>query len=180
MTTTSNTATYAIDATHSSAEFMARHMMISKVRGHFGKLGGTLTIPEGAQVPSQVDVEIDAASIDTRDDQRDGHLRSADFLDAENHPTITFKSTKISGSGPSFTVIGDLTIHGVTKPVEIDATYEGQGKDPWGGERIAFSGETKINRKNFGLTWNQALETGGVLVGEEITIELSVEAVRQA
>lgn len=181
MTTTSDTlATYALDPSHSSAEFIARHMVISKVRGRFGKLSGTLSVPNGAKVPTQIAVEIDAASLDTREEQRDGHLKSADFLDTDKHPTITFKSTRITGSSPSFTVIGDLTVHGVTKPVEIDATFDGEGKDPWGNERIAFSGETKINRKDFGLTWNQALETGGVLVGEEIKIELSVEAVRQA
>lgn len=181
MTTTSDTlATYAIDPSHSSAEFIVRHMVISKVRGRFGKFSGTLSIPSSAQVPEQIAVEIDAASIDTREDQRDAHLKSADFLHTEKHPTITFTSTRINGSAPSFTVIGNLTIHGVTKSVEIDATFDGEGKDPWGNERIAFSGETKINRKDFGLTYNQVLETGGVLVGEEVKIELSVEAVRQA
>jgi polyisoprenoid-binding protein YceI len=181
MTTTSDTlATYALDPAHSSAEFTARHMVISKVRGRFGTLSGTLTVANGGQVPTQISAEIDAMSIDTREEQRDGHLKSADFLDVEKYPTITFKSTKITGSGPSFTIVGDLTVRGVTKPVQIDASFEGQGKDPWGNERLGFSGETKINRKDFGLTWNQLLETGGAIVGEEIKIELNVEAIRQA
>ena len=181
MTATSETvAQYAIDQAHSHAEFIVRHMVISKVRGRFGTIAGTIGIADGAEVPSRVDVAIDAASIDTRDEQRDGHLRSADFLDVEQFPTLTFAGTAISGSGPSFTLTGDLTIRGVRKSVAIDATFDGRGKDPWGNERIAFSGQTKINRKDWGLNWNQALEAGGVLVGEEVTIELSVEAIRQS
>jgi polyisoprenoid-binding protein YceI len=176
--TTQDTQKYTIDNAHSSAEFTVRHMVISKVRGRFGKLTGTIEIPAGADVPSAVAVEIDATSIDTREEQRDGHLKSADFLETEKYPTITFVSTGAKGDGPEFTLSGLLTIHGVTRPVEVKAEYEGRGKDPWGNERIGFSGHVAINRKDYGLGWNQALETGGVLVGEEVKIDLSVEAIK--
>jgi polyisoprenoid-binding protein YceI len=181
MTTTSQSlATYAIDASHSNVEFTARHMVITKVRGRFGKFTGTLTIADGAEVPTAVSVEIETASVDTRDEQRDTHLRSGDFLETEKYPAMTFVGTKIAGSGPSFTITGDLTLHGVTKPVTLDAEYEGRGKDPWGNERISFGAKTKINRKEFGLTWSQTLETGGLLVSDEIAIELEIQGIRQA
>jgi polyisoprenoid-binding protein YceI len=181
MSTTSQTlTTYAIDPSHSNVEFTARHMVITKVRGRFGKFAGTLTVADDAEVPTAVAIDIDAASVDTREEQRDTHLRSADFLDAETHPQLTFTSKAITGSGSSFTVTGDLSIHGVTKSVTLDAEFEGRGKDPWGNERISYSAKTKINRKDFGLTWNQALETGGLLVSEEIVIGLEIQAIRQA
>jgi polyisoprenoid-binding protein YceI len=181
MTTTAESlVTYAIDASHSAVEFIARHMVITKVRGRFGKFSGTLKVADGAEVPSAVAVEIDAASIDTREEQRDGHLRSGDFLDVETFPTLAFTSTAISGSGSSFKVTGDLTILGVTKPVALEAEYEGRGTDPWGNARISYSAKTKISRKEFGLTWNQTLETGGLLVSDEIAIELEIQAIRQA
>ncbi len=181
MTTTPQTIqTFAIDPVHSSAEFVVRHLVISKVRGRFGTLSGTISVPAGSDVPSEVSAEIDASSIDTHEEQRDAHLRSADFLHAEQHPTLTFKSTAIKGTADSFTISGHLTIRGVTKSVEIDAQLEGRGPDPYGGTRIGYSGETKINRKDFGLAWNQALETGGVVVGDEVRIELNLEAVLQA
>jgi polyisoprenoid-binding protein YceI len=176
--TTQNTQRYAIDPAHSAAEFVIRHMVIAKVRGRFRTLTGTIEVPAGADVPTSVSVELDVDSIDTHEDQRDGHLKSPDFLDAAKYPKITFTSTGVTGSGPSFKVTGDLTIHGVTRSVVLDAEYEGRGKDPWGNERIGYSGQTAINRKDYGLTWNQSLETGGVLVGEEVRIEVTVEAIK--
>ncbi len=132
---------------------------------------------------SSVEVEVDTASIDTGVEQRDGHLRSADFLDVESHPVLTFRSRRVEGAsleeGSRFRVVGDLTIRGTTREVVLDATYEGRGRDPWGGERASFSATTKIDRREFGLTWNQALETGGILVGNEIKISLEVQAVKQ-
>ncbi|HTW85956.1 MAG TPA: YceI family protein [Candidatus Sulfotelmatobacter sp.] len=177
--TTQSTEKYAIDSAHSSADFVVRHMVIAKVRGRFGKLTGTIDVPAGAEVPTSATAEIDVNSIDTREEQRDGHLKSADFLEADKYPTITFVSTGTEGNGPSFTLKGMLSIHGVTREVAIAAEYEGRGKDPWGNERIGYSGHVTINRKDYGLTWNQALETGGVLVGDEVRIEITVEAIKQ-
>jgi polyisoprenoid-binding protein YceI len=171
-------ATYAADPAHSHIDFSVRHLMISKVRGAFESFTATLEVPDGTNLPSAVSAEIDAASIDTRVADRDSHLRSADFLDAATYPKLTFQSRSISGDASGFTIEGDLTIHGVTKPVTFDAEFEGSGKDPWGNDRAAYSASAKINRKEFGLTWNQALETGGVAVGEEITISIQLEAVK--
>jgi polyisoprenoid-binding protein YceI len=178
-TTTQGTQKYTIDPAHSSAEFIVRHMVIAKVRGRFAKLSGSIEVPAGSDVPSAISAEIETSSVDTREEQRDAHLKSPDFLEADTYPTITFRATSIAGSGPDFTVTGDLTIHGVTHSVTIKAEYEGRGKDPWGNERIGYSGHTAINRKEFGLGWNQALETGGVLVGDEVKIELNIEAIKQ-
>ena len=176
------TTTWTIDAGHSIAEFSAKHMMISTVKGRIADLRGTLTIDPASPERSSVEVELDAASIDTRSEQRDGHLRSPDFLDVEQFPLITFRSRRVEGAtatpGAGFRVVGDLTIRGVTREVELDATFEGQGKDPWGGERVSFSATTKIDRRDFGLTWNAALETGGVLVSNDVRIALEVQAVR--
>ena len=179
MTTTQTAKTYSIDPAHTTAEFVVRHLMISKVRGRFTSLTGTIQVPEGTGVPTSVDVTIDAASVDTHEEQRDGHLRSADFLDAEKFPKITFKSTGVDGTGDAFKVSGDLTIRGVTRPVVLDTTFEGRGSDPWGNERVGYEAHTKINRKDYGLAWNQALEAGGVVVGDEVKIELNVEAIAQ-
>jgi polyisoprenoid-binding protein YceI len=179
LTATQTTATYALDPAHTTAEFVVRHLMISKVRGRFTSVAGTIEVAEGSHVPTSVDVTIDAGSIDTREPQRDAHLKSTDFLEAETYPAITFKSTGIDGSGDAFKVLGDLTIHGVTRPVVLDATFEGRTNDPWGNERIGFEAHAKISRKDFGLEWNQALETGGVVVGDEVKIELNVEAIAQ-
>lgn len=175
-TQTQALATYRIDQSHSTVEFIARHLMISKVRGRFASFQGGLEIPEGATVPTKIDVTIDANSIDTREEQRDNHLRSADFFEVEKYPALTFTSKRFEGSGNSFEVTGDLTIHGVTKEVTLEAEFEGRGNDPWGGTRVGYSAHTKINRKDFGLTWNAALEAGGVVVSDEIKIELNVEA----
>ncbi len=171
--------TYAIDATHSSVEFVVRHMMITKVRGRFGAVSGSIALAPGSSVPTAIAAVIDASSVDTREAQRDGHLRSADFFDVERFPQLTYKSTRIEGDGESFRVYGDLTLHGVTREVVLDGEFEGRGSDPWGGQRVSFSAQTKINRKDFGLSWNQALETGGMLVSEEVRIELNVQAVLQ-
>lgn len=170
-------ATFALDPAHSSVEFTARHMVFSRVRGTFPKFTLELVVDETTNLPTAVSTVIDATSIDTNVADRDAHLKSPDFLDVEKYPTISFLSTRIAGSPDAFTIDGDLTIHGVSKAVTLKATVDGRGKDPWGNDRIAFSASTTINRKDFGLTWNQALETGGVLVGEAIEIAITLQAV---
>ena len=170
--------TWNLDPSHSSVEFAVKHMMISTVRGRFADVKATVVADESNLVSASVNAEIAVASIDTRADQRDAHLRSADFFDAGQFPTITFRSTKIERRGDELRVFGDLTIRGVTRQIVLDVTDEGRGRDPWGGERAGFSGTAKINRRDFGLTWNQALETGGVLVGEEVRISIDAEFVR--
>ena len=173
--------TWNIDPSHSAIAFSVRHMVISKARGRFTKWSGELQFDADKPRASSVQVTIDPASIDTAEAQRDAHLRSADFLDVEKFPTASFRSTKVEEvESGVYRVIGDLTVHGVTKPVVLDVTYEGTGKDPWGGERAGFSGGTSIDRKDFGLRWNQALETGGVLVGDKVELMLEIEAVKQA
>jgi polyisoprenoid-binding protein YceI len=155
-------------------------MMISKVRGRFENFSGTINFNEDNPAASTVNVEIDTASINTREEQRDGHLRSPDFLNVENHPKLTFKSTRVvQTSSNSGQLIGDLTIRGVTQEVTLDVEYAGQAKSPWGTTSAGFSGTTTINRKDWGLEWNQALETGGVLVGDKIQIEIELELVKQ-
>jgi polyisoprenoid-binding protein YceI len=178
-TSTTARTTWSIDPAHSHVEFAVRHLMISTVKGRFGLVTGT--VKTGADLAKgEVDVEIDAASIDTREAQRDAHLKSADFFDVERYPTITFRGAQITDvSGDRFKLTGDLTIHGVTREVTLDVTSEGRGKDPWGGERAGFSATTKIKRSDFGLTWNQVLETGGIAVGDEIKISLDIEAIKQ-
>jgi polyisoprenoid-binding protein YceI len=171
-------ASYSIDTTHSSVNFAVRHMVVAKVRGRFTKFSGSFAFDSADLSKSSVSVAIDVASIDTHEPQRDGHLRSPDFLDAENHKEITFKSTRVEGSGSELRVVGDLTIRGVTREVTLDVEHHGGGKDPWGNEKVGFSAKTSINRKDFGLAWNQVLETGGVLVGEKVEIEIDVEAVK--
>lgn len=169
---------YTIDAAHSSVGFAVRHMVVSKTRGRFTKFSGTFAFdPENPQA-SHVAVTIEAASVETHDAQRDGHLKSADFFDAENHKELTFKSKRVEGKGGDLKVIGDLTIRGTTHEVTLDVEYAGGGKDPWGNERAGFSGKTSINRKDYGLTWNSTLETGGLLVGEKVEIEIDVEAIK--
>lgn len=174
------TTTWTIDPVHSAAEFKVKHMMISNVKGRFTGVAGSLNLDLDDVLNSSVEASIDAASIDTRDPQRDAHLRSADFFDVEKFPTLTFKSARISrDSNGELAVTGDLTIHGVTRTV----TFEVEGpssptKDPWGNLRVGLSATTKINRKDFGLTWNAALETGGILVGDDVTITLDVQFVK--
>jgi polyisoprenoid-binding protein YceI len=173
-------STWKIDPSHSNVEFAVKHLMISTVKGHIADVEGEIVIADGVPSRSSVTATLKAASIDTRTGQRDDHLRSADFLDAANFPELTFKSTRITGDGSDFKVTGDLTIRGVTREVTLDATNEGSGKDPWGGDRIAFSATTKLDRREFGLTWNQAIEAGGVLVGNDVKVSIDVQAVKQA
>jgi polyisoprenoid-binding protein YceI len=171
-----STTTWNIDPVHSIAEFKVKHMMISNVKGHFSKIAGSLTIDESDHANSHVEATIDAASIETRDDQRDGHLKSEDFLHVEKFPTLIFRSTSISRVGDGLSVEGDLSIRGVTRKVVF--AVEGPTsptKDPWGNTRIGISATTKINRQDFGLVWNAALEAGGILVGDEVTIALDVQ-----
>ena len=174
------TTTWNIDPVHTTTEFKVRHMMITNVKGHFKPVSGVITVDEADISRSQVEASIDAASIDTREPDRDAHLRSADFLDVEKFPTLTFTSTRVTRAGQTnLEVEGDLTIHGVTrKSTFLVEGPTAPGKDPWGNLRIGLSASTKINRKDFGLTWNAALETGGILVGDEVTITLDVEAVQ--
>jgi polyisoprenoid-binding protein YceI len=170
---------YTIDTTHSDVSFSVRHMVFAKVRGHFTKWSATFAFDEADPSKSSVDVSIDAASIDTREAQRDGHLKSADFLDVEKFPTITFKSKRVERTSQGhFKVAGDLTVHGVAKEAVLDVEETGRGKDPWGNSRVGFVGKTSIHRADWGLKWNQALETGGVLVGEKVDIEIEVEAIQ--
>jgi polyisoprenoid-binding protein YceI len=174
--------TWNIDTSHSGVHFSIRHMVIAKVRGAFERFTGTLELDEANPAAAKVAVRIDAASIDTREEKRDAHLRSADFFDVARYPELTFESTKVEKlDDERYRVTGALTIHGVTKEVVLDADSLGAGKDPWGNrDRIAFSAQTTINRKDFGLAWNQALEAGGVLVGEKVEISLDVQAVKAA
>jgi polyisoprenoid-binding protein YceI len=171
--------TYAIDPTHSAVHFSVRHMMLSNVRGEFTKVAGTIEFDPQAPAHSSIAATIDAASINTRDEGRDGHLKSADFLDVEKFPSITFRSKQISLHGDEAKVTGDLTIHGVTREITLDVEgTTAEIKDPWGKHRVGTSATAKLSRKDFGLTWNAALETGGVMVGDEVKITIEVEAVR--
>ena len=179
-TATATATTWKIDPAHSHVEFAVRHLLISTVKGRFGGVEGTVRTDEANPAAADVNVTIDAASIDTREAQRDAHLKSADFFDVENFPTLTFRGTRVTGApADRFTLTGDLTIHGVTREITLDVTSEGRGKDPWGGERAGYSATTKINRSDFGLTWNLALETGGFVVGDEIKISLDLELLKQ-
>jgi polyisoprenoid-binding protein YceI len=179
-TTEVTTTTWNIDPVHSTAQFKVKHMMISNVKGEFNAVTGALKLDGTDITKSRIEASIDAATISTRDAQRDAHLKSADFLDVDKFPVLTFKSTRISKTGDSeLAVEGDLSIHGVTRNVVFEV--EGPSapmKDPWGNTRIGLSATTRINRKDFGLTWNAALETGGILVGDEVAITLDVEFVK--
>ena len=168
--------TFTLDPAHSSVEFTVRHMVFSKVRGNFTSFALDLDVDEATNLPTSLKATIDASSVATHVADRDAHLKSPDFLDVAQFPSITFASSSITGSAAAFTIDGTLTLHGVSKPVTLAATFDGRGKDPWGNDRLAYSASTKINRKDFGLTWNQALETGGLVVGEDLEIALSIEA----
>ena len=171
--------TFEIDTSHSTLQFVARHLMVSKVRGRFGSYSGIITIADDP-LESSVTVTIDPATVDTGDDGRDAHLISADFFAVEEHPEITFRSTAVRPvTGNRFDVDGELTIRGVTKTVTIPAEFEGVAGDPWGNERIGFSAQVEVDREAFGLTWNQALEAGGVLVAKTVKIDIDVQGVRQ-
>lgn len=177
---TTTRTTWRFDPAHTSVEFKAKHMMVTTVKGRFTQVTGTIVGDIDDPTLAEVDVEIDAGSIDTRNDQRDAHLRSADFLEVEKYPTITFKSTRVERKDEdSYKAIGNLTIHGVTREVEIDVDVNGVGKTPFGTEVVGLEGKTQINRKDFGLTWNVGLEAGGWLVGDEIKVELDIEAIKQ-
>lgn len=172
--------TWKIDGSHTNVEFAVRHLMVSTVRGRFGTVEGTLVLDRERPEGSLVDVTIDVASIDTRNEQRDNHLRSGDFFDAESYPHITFKSTSVVPAGDEkYAVHGDLTIRGVTHPVTLDAEVHGFNTSPWGKHVVGLEGKTTISRKQFGLEWNVALETGGVMVGDEVRISLDLEAIEE-
>jgi polyisoprenoid-binding protein YceI len=175
--------TWQIDPNHSSVEFAVKHMMFTTVRGRFKDVKGTITADEDNPDRSSVEVEIGAASIDTGVADRDVHLRSADFLDVEKHPTITFRSKRVEGAakreGDKFKLTGDLAIRGKTMEITLDCEYEGTGTDPWGGTRAGARATGEIDRREWGLQWNQALETGGVLVANKVKIEVEVQAVKQ-
>jgi polyisoprenoid-binding protein YceI len=171
--------TYALDPTHSSVAFSVRHLMVSKTKGRFADFDATVTIAEDP-LESSVEVEIRVASVDTREESRDAHLQSADFFDAEQYPVITYRSTKVAPDGRGgFVVDGDLTVRDVTVAVPLAVSFEGGAVDPWGNARIGFEAHAELDREAFGLTWNQALETGGVLVGKAVKIDIEAEAVKQ-
>lgn len=174
-------ATWTVDTVHSEIGFSVKHMMISKAKGVFEKFDAVIEADVEDLTDAKIEVNIDPASINTRNEDRDNHLRSADFFDVENNPNLTFVATDIKKKSASdYDVTGDLTIRGVTKPATFDINFAGQSKDPMGGNKVAgFSGKTKISRKEFGLVWNASVETGGVLVGDEVTIHLELELHKQ-
>lgn len=175
------TGTYTIDPTHSRIGFVARHAMVTKVRGSFNEFEGSGYFDAEDPSRSHLELTIQAASIDTRNADRDGHLRSNDFFDMENHPEITFKSTAVEAVDPeTYQVTGDLTIKDVTKPVTVEFEYSGTAVDPYNNTRIGFEGKTTVNRKDWGIAWNAALDAGGVLVSEKVTLEFEVSAIRVA
>ena len=177
--TESLTGTYDLDPAHSRLGFVARHAMVTKVRGQFREFAGTLHLDEADPSSSTAEVTIQVASLTTAQEQRDEHLRGADFFDVERYPTITFRSTAAERLGAdTYRLTGDLTIRGVTRPVSIDFEHTGSAVDPFGNHRTGFEGRTQVNRKDWGLTWNVALETGGILVSDKVSLELDVSAVR--
>ncbi|MDO5677246.1 MAG: YceI family protein [Propionibacteriaceae bacterium] len=172
--------TYVLDPSHTTFSFVTRHAMVTKVRGSFEEFEGQGVVDGANPSASHLEVKINAASVNTRNADRDGHIRSADFFDVENYPTITFKSTDFAVHGNTVDVTGDLTIKDVTKSITIPLEYQGSAKDPFGNNRIGFEGSTQVLRSDFGLTWNAALETGGFLVSDKITLEIEVSAIEQA
>ncbi|MCO0599222.1 YceI family protein [Peribacillus butanolivorans] len=172
---------WAIDPTHSAIEFSVKHMMIAKVKGSFNKFEANISANPSDLTTAEIDFTVDVASIDTRNADRDNHLRSADFFDVEKNPTLTFKSMKIVKTGDDeYDVTGDVTLNGFTNEETFAITFEGQGKDPWGNEKAGFSGKGKVKRSDYGLTYNAALETGGVLIGDQITLTIEIEAAKEA
>jgi polyisoprenoid-binding protein YceI len=170
---------WTLDPVHSEVGFVVRHLMVSKVRGKFATFTGTITVAENP-LESTVEATIDASSISTGDDNRDAHLRSSDFFEVDNHPQLVFQSTSVAPKGSDYVLTGDLTIHGVTRPVDLTLEYNGTSPDPWGGTRAGFSAQTEISRKDFGIEFNMPLEGGGVVVGDKVQINLEVEAILQA
>lgn len=172
--------TFTLDPAHTRVGFVARHLMVTKVRGHFAEVEGTITIAE-EPLQSTAEATIGTASITTGSDDRDNHLRSGDFLEVEAHPTIGFRIAKVLGHrGATYTALGELTIKGVTREVELEVELDGVARDPWGNEKLALTASTEIDREDFGMTWNVALETGGVLVSKRVKIEVEAQAVRSA
>ena len=172
---------WTIDPAHSVVEFAVKHLMFSTVKGRFPNVSGAIALNDADLSASSVTAEIDTASIHTGEPNRDAHLRSGDFLDVENFPSITFESTGVVPRGSnSFVIVGNLTLHGVTQEVTLEAELAGKGTDPWGGQRAGFTASTSISRKEFGLTWNQGLEAGGVLVSDQVKISLEIQATQQA
>ena len=176
------TERWEIDSSHSGIHFSVRHLVIAKVRGQFSRWSGALVVPDGDFTRASVEAVIDASSIDTGVPDRDAHLKSADFFDVAQFPDLTFKASRVEAAKPGgeLKLVGELTIKGITREVELQVEQLGELKDPWGNQRAAFSAKTAIDRKDFGLTWNQVLETGGLAVGERVTIEIELQAVRQA
>ena len=174
------TETWNLDASHSSIHFSVRHLVIAKVRGQFTRWSGAFTVEDGDFSRAKVTATIDASSIETGVADRDKHLKSADFFDVASFPEIKFESTRIEAAGKEhWKLIGNLTIHGVTREVTLQVEHSGQAKDPWGNQRLGFAAKTSIERKEFGLTWNQVLDAGGVMIGERVDIEIDLEAVHQ-
>ncbi|MCK2018652.1 YceI family protein [Peribacillus frigoritolerans] len=172
---------WIVDPTHSTIEFSVKHMMIAKVKGSFNKFEASILANPSDLTTAEIDFTVDVASIDTRNADRDNHLRSADFFDVEKNPTLTFKSTKIVKTDEDeYDVTGNVTLNGVTQEETFSITFEGQGKDPWGNEKAGFSGKGKVKRSDYGLTYNAALETGGVLIGNQITLTIEIEAAKEA
>jgi polyisoprenoid-binding protein YceI len=169
-----------IDVSHSAIHFWVRHMIISKVHGRFARWSGAIQLDEQDLTRSSVDVRIEAASIDTQVADRDTHLKSADFLDVAKYPELTFRSKRIEKAGDGYRVHGELSLHGVSREVTLEAEFAGMGKDPWGNQRAGFSAKASLDRRDYGLVWNAALETGGVLVGEKVEISIELEAVKKA
>jgi polyisoprenoid-binding protein YceI len=176
-TTETKRQTWTIDPAHSNVEFGVRHMMISTVTGHFTGIEGTFDLDESDFSASSVNVRIDASTIDTRNDDRDAHLRGEDFFHVEEFPAITFESRSVEGTSDNVRIVGDLTMRGTTQRVALEGEELGRGTDPWGNPRVGFKASTTVNRKDFGLTWNQALEAGGVLVGDKVRITVEIQAV---
>jgi polyisoprenoid-binding protein YceI len=174
------TGDYTLDASHTRLGFVARHAMVTKVRGQFGAFTGTATINEATPADSKVDLSVDVTTVETGSADRDGHLKSGDFFDTETYPSITFVSTDVKRDGSDWAITGDLTIKDVTKSVTVDFEETGSAQDPFGNVRVGFEGATTVNRKDFGLTWNAALETGGVLVSEKIKLEFDISAIKSA
>ena len=172
--------TWQIDPSHSTAEFAVCHMMVTTVKGHIPSVEGTISFDEADLAHSSVTVSLDVASIDTREPKRDGHLRSADFLDVEQFPMITFSSTRIDHDRDGYRILGDLTVRGITREMGLGAAFEGRQRDPWGGERAGFTAQGAIDRRDFGLTWNQPLPGAGLMVGNDVRISIEIEAVLMA
>ncbi len=171
--------TYELDPAHSSLGFVARHLMVTKVRGRFTKVSGALHVGDSPE-ESWAEATIDTASIDSREEQRDGHLRSPDFFDVEKHPEVKFRTTRIESTGGGrFRVEGDLTIKGITRPIVLEAEFEGEAQDPWGGTRIGFTATAEVDREQWGLNWNVALEKGGWLVSKKVDLNIEIQAIRQ-